>query len=103
MLPNSERAFVAPSKVRDYLLSPVHPAGRFKATVFAALGYTRENRETLRDDLVAIARSGTAFPAPPSQFGQKFESVVFSLGLLVEAANSQRYGWCGLAKSFPAS
>jgi len=31
MLPNPERAFVAPNKVRDYLLSPSHPVGRFKA------------------------------------------------------------------------
>jgi hypothetical protein len=73
MLPNPERAFVAPNKVRDYLLSPSHPIGRFKATVFAALGYTQENWERLRDDLLAIARSGTASAAQSSQFGQKFE------------------------------
>jgi hypothetical protein len=73
MLPNPERAFVAPSKVRDYLLSPSHPVGRFKAAVFAALGYTQENWETLRDDLLAIARTGSAAPGQAGPFGQKFE------------------------------
>ena len=80
MLPNPERAFVAPNKVRDYLLSPGHPVGRFKAAVFAALGYTQENWERLRDDLLAVASSGTASPAPPSQFGQKFEVGVTLVG-----------------------
>lgn len=70
---NSERAFVAPNNVRDYLLSPSHPVGRFKATVFAALGYTQENWETLRDDILVIARTGGAAPGQPSAFGQKVE------------------------------
>ena len=73
MLPNCERAFVAANKVRDYLLSPSHPIGRFKANVFAALGYNQENWETLRDDLLVLARTGIASPGKPSPFGQKFE------------------------------
>ena len=73
MLPNPERVFVAPSKVRDYLLSPSHPVGRFKATVFAALGYTQENWERLRDDLLTIARTGSASTGQPRPFGQTFE------------------------------
>jgi hypothetical protein len=30
-LPNAERAEAPPEKLRDYLLSPSHPVGRFKA------------------------------------------------------------------------
>ena len=60
MLPNSERAIVEPSKVRDYLLSPAHPVGRFKAAVFAALGYTHEQWETLQSDLLAMGRTNSA-------------------------------------------
>jgi len=37
-LPNAERAVVDPVKVRDYLLSAVHPIGRFKARFFVAMG-----------------------------------------------------------------
>jgi hypothetical protein len=73
MLPNASKAVVEPSKVRDYLLSRSHPVGRFKAVVFLALGYTQENWEKLRDDLLAIARTGEAVPAEPSTYGQKYE------------------------------
>ena len=73
MLPNSSKAIVEPSKVRDYLLSPSHPVGRFKAIVFLALGYTQENWEELRNDLLAIARTGRATPAEPSMYGQKYQ------------------------------
>ena len=33
-LPNLDRAVIDPAKVRDYLLSDVHPVGRFKAAFF---------------------------------------------------------------------
>src|SRR5437870_2686979 len=73
MLPNSERAFIDPKKVRDYLLSASHPIGRFKATVFSALGYTQQDWEILRDDLLNIARIGIDSPGQPSPYGQKFD------------------------------
>lgn len=49
MFPGAERAVIDPAKVRDYLLSTVHPVGRFKAIVFQALGYTAEEWQRLRD------------------------------------------------------
>ena len=73
MLPAVERAHIDPAKVRDYLLSPVHPVGRFKAVVFQALGYKAEEWETLRDDLLAVARMTEAVPGQASPFGQKYE------------------------------
>ena len=73
MLPAAERAHIDPAKVRDYLLSTVHPVGRFKAVVFQALGYTAEAWEKLRDDLLALARMSDAVPGQASSFGQKYE------------------------------
>ena len=73
MLPDAAKAVIEPSKVRDYLLSSSHPVGRFKAVVFLALGYTQENWEKLRDDLLAIARTGVAVPSEPSMYGQMYE------------------------------
>ncbi len=73
MLPAAERAHIDPAKVRDYLLSAVHPVGRFKAVVFQALGYKAEEWEKLRDDLLALARSVEAVPGQASTFGQKYE------------------------------
>ena len=73
MLPAVERAHIEPAKVRDYLLSPVHPVGRFKAVVFEALGYNAEDWERLRDDLLVLARTTEAVPGQASAFGQKYE------------------------------
>lgn len=50
-IPNADKAIVSPEKLRDYLLSPHHPVGRFKAVFFADLGYSIENREVLERDL----------------------------------------------------
>ena len=73
MLANAALAIVEPSKVREYLLSQSHPVGRFKSVVFTAIGYTQENWQILRDDLLALARSGVAVPGQVSPYGQKYE------------------------------
>ena len=41
-LPNAELAIIDPKKIRDYLLSSVHPVGRFKAHFFAVRSDDRE-------------------------------------------------------------
>ena len=63
---------VEPSKVRDYLLSPSHPVGRFKAVVFNALGYSQDNWPRLRDDLFLHGQSAQARLAETSIHGQKY-------------------------------
>lgn len=62
MLPGVEHAVVEPAKIKDYLLSNVHPVGRFKAVVLFALGYKAEEWELLRDNLLELARTGAAVP-----------------------------------------
>ena len=73
MLPNAPQATVDPSKVRDYLLSPTHPIGHFKAVVFNALGYSVENWPLLAHDLIELARTEPAVSGHPSPYGQKYE------------------------------
>jgi hypothetical protein len=51
LLPDTERAFIAPEKLRDYLLSPTHAVGRFKAAFFAKPGYSQDDWQRLADDL----------------------------------------------------
>src|ERR1041385_1832663 len=72
-LPNGGSAIVSEAKIRDYLLSPTHPIGRFKAVFFSALGYTIENWERLQADLLKLAESGEAFLGQKSAYGQKYE------------------------------
>lgn len=72
-VPGVDRAVVEPRKVRDYLLSPAHPVGRFKAAFFVSLGYTPETWSVLSADLREHAASGEAHLAEASPFGQKYE------------------------------
>jgi hypothetical protein len=71
-LPKAEHAIVDPSKVRDYLLSPQHPVGRFKAAFFSSLGFEAEDWESLRLALLTHARDGEASPEIASLYGKKF-------------------------------
>ena len=68
----ASRAIVAEAKVRDYLLSSEHPVGRFKARVFAAVGYRRDAWERFRDDLLALAIAIDVTQTRNDQFGQRF-------------------------------
>ena len=72
-LPYADQAVVPPEKVRDYLLSPSHPVGRFKARFFASLGYSTDRWEVLAADLKALAADGDAVEGEASAYGQKFE------------------------------
>jgi hypothetical protein len=72
-LPNPDRTVVADAKVRDYLLSPSHPVGRFKASFFVSLGFTVTNWKDLRDALLTVARAGEANPGQTSPYGLKYE------------------------------
>jgi hypothetical protein len=73
MLPNAQNAIIESSKVRDYLLSPTHPIGHFKAVVFNALGYSVEDWQRLEEDLLALTRANPAMPGRLSPHGQKYE------------------------------
>jgi hypothetical protein len=71
-LPNAELAIVDPRKLRDYVLSPAHPVGRFKAAYFARLGFTTENWESLDLELRRMALQESAEPNERTEFGQKY-------------------------------
>jgi hypothetical protein len=64
---------IDPAKVRDYLLSPTHPVGRYKARVFEALGYQQGRWQDLAEDLRSHARVNDAAVGTPSRYGTKYE------------------------------
>ncbi len=82
-LPNAERAEIPEAKLRDYLLSPSHAVGRFKARFFRSLGYTQDDWRVLSADLLELARSGEADEVE-SIHGRKFRIV----GSLASASDS---------------
>ncbi len=71
-LPEAERALIDVRKLRDYVLSPEHPVGRFKAAFFAGLGFTSSNWSTLELELRKLAQQGSTEPGPRTTFGQKY-------------------------------
>lgn len=82
-LPHPERAIIDPRKLRDYALSPEHPVGRFKATFFAALGFTRSNWERFELQVRQLALNSPAEEIERNAFGQKY----LTRGKIVGRAN----------------
>jgi hypothetical protein len=71
-IPNADRAVIELAKLRDYLLSPTHPVGRFKAAVFLALGYSASGWDRLEADLRSQHLPHDAVAADPTAYGQKY-------------------------------
>ena len=71
-LPQAEAVHIDARKVLGYLLSQTHPVGRFKARVFAAVGFD----ETRVDDFIAevrrIAAAGDVSETEDFEYGRKY-------------------------------
>ena len=72
-MPNGDRALIDQRKSQDYLLSPSHPVGRFKAAFFNSLGYTRERWQQLEMDLRHQHLEQDIHRVTESEHGRKFE------------------------------
>ena len=70
-LPNAERAIIAPEKLREYLLSPSHPIGRYKAAYFRQFGYDQGRWEALGNDIRSIL-TNRADVLESTEFGTKY-------------------------------
>jgi hypothetical protein len=71
-LPNFQNAFIPKAKLLEYLLSPSHPEGGPKAVFFNQAGYTKEDADTLADQLLQIARRNEVFLHSENEFGRKY-------------------------------
>lgn len=71
-LPRADQAVVEPRKIKDYLLSPSHPLGRFKSAFFESLGYTGEDWGALVTDLRRHAVEGEVVAQETTPYGQKY-------------------------------
>ncbi|MDI6784337.1 MAG: hypothetical protein QME64_09625 [bacterium] len=72
LLPNHEYAIISLVKLRDYILSPFHPIGKFKAKFFEQAGYTQESWEILEKDIREQHLTQEAKEVNPSPFGKKY-------------------------------
>jgi hypothetical protein len=71
-LPHREKAYIAPSKLADYLLSRTHPIGRWKARLFRAAGFDETSITELERALISIARSEEVSMVEVSAHGTKY-------------------------------
>lgn len=51
------RAYIAPEKIKDYLLSPTHEKGRHKARVFQSIGFNFVSKDLFEKALLKIAHT----------------------------------------------
>ncbi len=72
LLPNGDEAIIDPAKLRDYLLSTLHPLGRFKARFFGALGFSANGWRELESAIRTQHLTQEAQALPAMQSGQKF-------------------------------
>lgn len=72
-LPNYEESFIDPLKIRDYILSSLHPIGRFKASFFQKMGYTQKDWEQMISDIRLYHLPLDAKPVGKTKYGQKYE------------------------------
>lgn len=71
-LPNSERAFINPSKLESYLLSETHPEGKSKAKLLRDCGFNDENVSFLEQSLLEIARVNPVIETITTVHGTKY-------------------------------
>ena len=71
-LPHHDSVEIDIRKIRDYLLSPVHPVGRFKARVFKALGFDVATVEAFVAEVRRIASEGDVSEVEDFEFGRKY-------------------------------
>jgi len=71
-LPNRESAYVPTSKLKDYLLSETHVAGKSKAKFFRLLGFNENNVNYLEKGLIDIAQTQEIKEEVSSPHGRKY-------------------------------
>ena len=69
-LPAGGNVLIEERKVLDYLLSRSHPVGRFKARVFAALGFESRDVEAFIAEIRRIAAVGEVSEVIETSFGR---------------------------------
>jgi hypothetical protein len=81
-LPNAGRAVVEIEKLRDYSLNPGHDEGKHKARVFrAALDFTQEDAERLREMVLDAALDEEAMKGKLTRHGQLYTVDFVTQGL----------------------
>ena len=71
-LPNAHLAVIEREKIVDYLLNPAHPDNAGKAQFFSALGFSRDEWQSLAIALCQLAETNEAAKSMETSHGQKY-------------------------------
>ncbi len=71
-LPRADQVRIDERKIRDYLVSKTHPVGRFKARVFAAIGFSETVVDAFVVEVRRIAIEGDVSEVQDNEFGRKY-------------------------------
>lgn len=71
-IPNYDKAIIDPVKLKDYVLSDIHPIGRFKAVLLQQMGYTRKGWEQFAGDIRIEHLALDAELVEKTKYGQKY-------------------------------
>jgi hypothetical protein len=74
-LPNADNAEIAPSKLTEYLLNPMHRRGGGKANLLISSGYQSDNWQQLEADLRRQHLTADVTDTRTTEYGQRFEIV----------------------------
>jgi len=67
-----DKVIISSEKIKDYLLSSIHPIGRFKAVFFYNLGYSVDNWGILARDIKSILKYDVK-KTVKTEYGVKYE------------------------------
>jgi hypothetical protein len=71
-LPNKSQAYIANSKIVDYLLSETHAVGKSKAKFFRSFGFNETNTAQLGHGLISIAQTESVTEITETPHGIKY-------------------------------
>jgi len=89
-----DEIFINPRKLTNYALDPDNPKGKDKALMFAQhLGYTKDNYQSLLDQIYQKAPDAEAIPQSQDQYGTRYQIDLEIQGIEPEQIETVRTGW----------
>lgn len=73
LIPNADRAVIAPEKLRDYLLNAAHRRGAAKARLLTICGYSPDAWQVLEADLRAWHLTAEVAQIKDNPYGRRYE------------------------------
>jgi hypothetical protein len=89
-----DEVIIDPLKLTDYALDLENPKGKDKAVMFAGhLGYTKDNYQSLLDQIYDLVLEAEAIPQNKDRFGVRYQIDLEIQGVEAHQLEIVRTGW----------